>query len=256
MSVNLKTEKDIQKLVESGKILVRILKALKKEAREGVILSDLDSLAKKMLDENKAKAAFFGYTPSGANDGFPGHICASVNDQVVHGVPGDYKLRNGDLLKIDFGVEYKSMITDAALSVPIGNISDEVDNLSKTTFQALQEAIKVCKPGNHIGDIGWIVEQTVTERGFSIVKPLGGHGVGFSLHEKPTIYNFGEKGTGLEITEGMVLAIEPITSLGSGDIKNGPQESYITTDGTPSAHSEATIAVTKNGNKVLTPWWK
>jgi len=256
MGVNLKTKKDIKKLAESGKILAFVLKEMKEMVEEGVLLSDLNDRAKHILDDHGAKAAFYGYKPGSEAEGFPGYICASVNDQVVHGVPGDYKLRDGDVLKLDFGVDYKEMITDAAITVPVGDIDPVADKLMKTTRLALEEAISVCKPGNHLGDIGWIVEQTVKENGFSIVRALGGHGVGFDLHEDPTVFNYGEKGTGMELVEGMVLAIEPITSAGSGDIKKGEDGSFVTLDGSLSAHFEKTLAITEDGCKILTPWDK
>jgi methionyl aminopeptidase len=254
MNIRLKSPEDIKKLEESGRILAFVLKALKENTKAGVRLSELDNLAENLLYEAKAKAAFFGYAPEGAEHGFPGHICASVNDQIVHGVPGKYKLKNGDILSIDFGVNYNGYITDAALTVPIGEINPQAEKLLKTTYQALEEAIKICKPGNYTGDIGWIIEQVITKNNFNVIKNLTGHGVGFELHENPTIFNFGEKGTGLELQEGLVIAIEPLVSMGSEDIKEGSQESYVTADGSLSAHFEKTIAITKNGPKILTPW--
>ena len=256
MGIRLKTPEDIEQLQKSGDILAYILKDLKDKAKKGVRLSELDKRAKTLLIEAGAKAAFFGFAPSGAKNGFPGHICASVNDQIVHGVPGKYKLKDGDLLKIDFGVDYKGYITDAALTIPIGEITKDAERLASTTRKALENAIATFNIGNRLGDVGYIIEKTVTDEGFSIIKSLTGHGVGFELHEEPTVYNFGEKGIGTEIVEGMVVAIEPITSLGSGNIKNGPKESYVTADGSLSAHFEKTIAATKNGPKVLTPWDK
>lgn len=256
MNIRLKTQDDINKLAESGKILAFVLKELKRIAKKGVSLSELNNRAKEILDSYGAKAAFFGYKPGIEEEGFPGYICASVNEQAVHGVPNDYRLKDGDVLKIDFGVNYKNMITDAALTVSIGEISPKVDKLIKTTKLALEEAISVCKPGNHLGDIGWIIEKTVEENNFHVIKALGGHGVGFDLHEDPTILNYGEEGTGVELVEGMVVAIEPIISIGSGDIQQREDSSFATVDNSITAHFEKTLAITKNGCKVLTPWDK
>jgi methionyl aminopeptidase len=254
MEIHLKTKDDIEKLSESGRILAIVLRKLKSLAKEGVSLLELNHEAHLILNEYGAKAAFFGYKPEGAEFGFPGYICASVNNQVVHGIPRDYKLKNGDVLKIDFGVDYKNMITDAALTVPIGNISPDVDKLIKTTKSSLEEAINVCKPGNHLGDIGWIIEKTVEENGFKIIRSLGGHGVGFELHEDPSVLNFGSKGTGMELVEGLVIAIEPITAITSREIFQDDDESFVTIDGGVSAHFEKTIAIIEGGCKVLTPW--
>lgn len=256
MSITIKTPEDIRELGISGAILSKTLKKLKNEAKEGVTLIDLDNKAKEMLIREGAESAFFGYKPGESKRGFPGQICTSVNDQVVHGVPTKYILRDGDVLKIDIGVKYNGYITDAALTIPIGKIPEETERLLRATLTSLHEAIKATKPGNRLGDIGYAVEKTVTKNNFSVIKALGGHGVGFELHEDPTVHNFGDPGTGIELTEGMVLAIEPITTTGNGNIKTGPGESFVTVDGAPSAHFEATVAITKNGCKVLTPWWE
>ncbi len=250
--IRLKNEKDLEKLRISGEILSSVLKVLIKEARVGVPLKSLDFHARVLIEEKGAKSAFLGYRPEGAKQPFPATICTSVNSQVVHGVPSDYVLKEGDILKIDIGVNYQGYFTDAAVTIGIGQISQKAEELIKTTKEALDKAIELCFPNNHLGDLGWIIEETVTKKGFSIIKNLTGHGTGFSLHEEPTVYNYGKKGTGLKIEPGLVLAIEPITSLGSGEIKQWPDDSYVTKDGSLSAHFEKTIFVKETGPEILT----
>lgn len=249
---NLKTGEDIDGIKKAGKILVDILKTLRKDAKEGVRLSDLDREASKMLKEAGAESAFFNYKPEGADRSFPGHICASLNENVVHGIPGRRTLKEGDLLKIDFGVIYKRYIADAAITVPIGKIPDNYKKLIEATKKSLNEAIKQCRVGLRLGDLGYAVEKTITESGFKVIKTLTGHGVGFSLHEDPTVFNFGEKGRGLVLEEGMVLAIEPMAAIGAEDVRKMPDESYTTIDGSMSAHFEKTVAVTDDGPEILT----
>lgn len=250
--IRLKTESDLQKLRESGKILASILKTLKNEAVVGVSLKRLDEIAVKLLKEAGAKAAFLGYKPEGAVTPYPASLCVSVNNQIVHSLPSGHILKEGDILTIDFGVDYGGYITDAAITFGIGNISSVASKLIGATEKALEKAIKVCIPGNSLGDIGWVIERTVKSAGFNVVKGLTGHGVGFKLHEEPTVHNYGSKREGLKLKEGMVLAIEPITSAGSGAMKQLPDDSYVTSDDSLSAHFEHTVAIRKNGPEILT----
>lgn len=250
--IRLKTEKDLQILRQSGIILAAVLHRLEKEAQEGVSLLDLDDLARELLKKSGAKPAFLNYKPEGAEKSFPAAICASLNDQVVHGIPDSRVLEKGDILKIDFGVNYKGYFTDAAITVGIGKISGQNEKLIAVTEKSLEEAISVCRPGNHLGDIGYAVEKTADKSSFAVIKSLTGHGVGFELHEDPTIHNYGRRGEGLKIETGMVFAIEPMLSIGSGRIIERNDDSYATEDGSISAHFEHTIAVTENGSEVLT----
>lgn len=251
--IKLKTKADIEKLRESGRILTSILSELKKRAGVGMKLEELDLLAEELLKAEGVRSAFFGYRPEGARESYPAQICTSVNEQIVHGLPTNYKLKNGDILKIDFGVDYNGYITDSAITFGVGEISDEIKKLMRVTRQALQKAIEVCRSGNRLGDIGFAVESTAKKNGFKVVKNLTGHGVGFELHEDPTIFNFGDKGTGLKLKEGMVLAIEPMLSFSSETAVQKEDGSFSTDDGSLSAHFEATVAIVRGGVEVLTP---
>lgn len=254
MNIRLKTEKDIAILRVSGKILSNLLYILKEHAHEGVSLSELDSIAEKFLKENGVTSAFFGYRPEKNSEPYPAHICASVNNIVVHGVPSRYVLKDGDILKIDAGVNYNEYITDAAFTVGIGEISEKAKELIVVTRHALQTAIGAAIVGNTIGDIGWTIDKTITSAGFHTVRGLIGHGVGFKLHEDPSVYNYGDKGKGMKLKSGLVLAIEPIVGMESGNIKQLPDDSFAIVDGSISAHFEQTIVITDNGTEILTPF--
>ncbi len=253
--IKLKTAQDIARLRESGAILSKTLTALMAEAGPGVVLKGLDALAASHLRQAGATSAFLGYLPEGASVPYRAHICTSVNEQVVHGPPTDYRLKEGDLLKIDFGVNYGGYITDAAVTIAIGNISSEARRLITATKKALDRAIKAFKPGVQLGDIGWAIQNVIKGAGFCVIKNLTGHGVGFELHEEPTINNYGERGTGSLIEPGTVLAIEPMASL-SADyvVRCQEDESYVTSDGSVASPFEQTIAVTDDGCEVLTPY--
>jgi len=252
MTIPLKSAKEIMGIAEAGKILAKILRILSQEAKIGVKLSDLNQLAYRLTKQEKAQPAFLGYKPDAASKPFGASICASVNEVVVHGFPSDYKLRSGDILKIDFGVERDGFFADAAITIGIGNISGEARHLVKITKLALDKAIKIAKPGKTLGDIGRVIQKTAEKEKLKVVKGLTGHGIGRELHEEPTIYNFGEKGKGIELKPGMVLAIEPMLSIGIDKIIQKPDESWATADNSLSAHFEHTIAIAEKGNKVLT----
>jgi methionyl aminopeptidase len=250
--IRLKKKSDLEELRISGNVLASILAVLAAEAKAGLALSALDQRARQLLKEFGAKAAFLGYRPGAAEKAYPAAICASVNETIVHGLPGSYILKDGDILKIDFGVDYKGYFTDSAVTVAVGNLGRKAAKLMETTKKALDEAIKVCRPGNHLGDIGFAVESTAKKAGFYVVHGLTGHGVGFELHEDPTILNYGRKGEGLELLTGMVLAIEPMLAIGSSDIRQAKDDSFVTRDGSLSAHFEHTVAITDDGCEILT----
>jgi methionyl aminopeptidase len=247
-----KTQEQIAKIRQAGKILAQVAKTVLSRAQEGVKLKDLDSLAKELILKSGGKPAFLGYKPYGADKPYPASICTSLNDVVVHGTPSSYKLKSGDLLKLDFGVIYDGWYADAAWTIGIGKINDEAQKLIKVTEQALYEGIKQMKAGNHLGDIGWIVSKTVHKYGFNVVDGLTGHGVGKELHEEPSVFNEGKKGNGLKLQAGMVLAIEPMVSAGSPRIVQLKDESYAIEDGSLSAHFEHTVVITENGPEILT----
>ncbi|MEK7626617.1 MAG: type I methionyl aminopeptidase [Patescibacteria group bacterium] len=251
----IRNEKDLGGLRASGRILVDILLALRNKAKVGVVLIEFEELAKAMLKDAGAGSAFLNYHPEGSSKSYPFNICTSLNDQVVHGEPTSYTLQSGDVLKLDFGVVYKGYITDAALTVALGEASPEVKKLLGATEESLRLAIAEARKGNTLGDIGWAIENHVETNGLSIIAGLTGHGVGLKLHEEPSVYNYGRKGEGMKLKEGMVLAIEPMVSLGTSQIRqNKDDESYSTKDGSMSAHFEKTIVITNNGPEILTPF--
>lgn len=251
--IRLKSEADIEKLKISGKILATVLTRLQNMVEPGVTLNELNFLAKKLIKEFGAKPSFLGYRQSKNSPAFPAAICASVNENLVHGIPDDYALKSGDLLKIDLGIDYGSYITDGAVSVGVGAISPLAEKLIKATKLSLEEGIKTCKLGNRTGDIGWIIEKTVKNLGFSVAEKLTGHGVGFEVHEDPSIYNYGEKGTGQPLEEGLVIAIEPMVITGSAEVVENSDGSFSSRDKSLTAHFEKTVAITKNGPIILTP---
>lgn len=253
--ISYKSDSDIKGLRESGKILVFVLLTLKEMAKEGIALSDLDKKARELLRQYGATPAFLNYKPEGAKKAFPASICTSLNEEVVHGLPDERILKNGDVLKIDLGVVFKGFITDAALTLGIGEISEQNKLLIETTELALKNAIDVAKNKNSkLGDIGWAIENTAEQNGFSVIEGLTGHGVGFKLHEDPVVYNYGERGSGLALKKGLVLAIEPMLSVGSPTVVARDDESFVTKDGSFTAHFEKTIAFTDNGVEILTPF--
>ncbi len=249
----LKKDNDIEGLRKSGKILVNILLALKGMAAPSVNLLDLENKAGEMLKEAGASSAFLNYKPEGAAKPYSAVVCASLNDQIVHGVPVDRELKNGDILKIDFGVVYEGYVTDAAVTVGIGKISEEAKSLIRTTEEALNEGLAAARASKaRTGDIGWAIENTAEKNGLSVVEGLTGHGVGFKLHEDPIVYNYGKKGEGMLLKKGLVIAVEPMLSAGSAQTIQAKDDSFYTKDGSLSAHFEKTIAVTENGIEILT----
>lgn len=248
----IKSQKQINLIRQSGRILSSTLKALKEKADVGVNLMELEELAREKIVEAGAKPAFLGYKPSGAAKPFPAALCASVNDVIVHGVPHDYVLQNGDLLSLDLGVDFKGGISDAAVTLPIGKVKDEDEFLINVTKKALEAGIAQIKPGNTTGDIGHAIENVAIENGARVMDGLTGHGVGEEVHEEPSIYNFGEPGDGIVLKSGMVLALEPMFSMKENRIAQLTDDSYATADGSNAAHFEHTILVTDKGSDILT----
>lgn len=250
--VKIYSPSQIQAVGLSGKILAEVLKALKKEAKEGISLRQLDGLAYRLIKERGAEPAFLGYRPDPDSRPFGGTICASVNNVIVHGFPSDYILKSGDVLKIDAGVKYKNFFSDSALTVGIGKISKEAKLLMKATGQALEKAVREMKPGKTLGDVGFAIQRVAEKNKLGVIRELTGHGIGFELHEEPTIYNFGKKNGGLKLEPGMILAIEPMFSLGSNKVIQLSDESWATSDGSLAAHFEHTVAITDKGPVILT----
>lgn len=254
IGANLKNQRDLAMLRISGRILSETLAALKKEAFIGQSLQAIDDKARRLIEKAGGKPAFLGYRPPGSPKAYPASTCLSLNDQVVHGLPGDIFLKEGDILKIDCGVNYEGYITDSAITVSLGNISKEAQKLMSVTREALVAGIAECVVGKTLGDIGSAIEELVKENGFSVVANLTGHSVGFALHEDPAVYNYGRRGEGMELIPGLVLAIEPMVSAGKGAIRQQPDGSFSTKDGSLAAHFEQTVAIVENGPEILTPF--
>ena len=250
--IRLYSPSEIEILAASGKILADVFKKIIQEVKAGVVLKDLDDLAYKLIKKAGAEPAFLGYRPNAAKHPFPYSICASLNEVIVHGKPLDYKLKNGDVLKIDCGVKYRGFHSDAAATIGVGNISKEARKLINATKLALERVTEQARVGNHLDDIGWAISETAKKFGVKVIKELTGHGIGRKLHEEPTIYNFGKRGRGIELKSGMVLAIEPMFAIGTEKIIQKKDESWATADGSLSAHFEHTVAITPTGCQVLT----
>lgn len=250
----IKTTEEIVLLRESGRRLAAVLLEVKKIIKPGVTTEELDALAEKLIRAGGDTPPFLNYTPHGARHPFPASLCVSLNDEIVHGIPSsDRVIKEGDLVSIDLGLTHKGMITDAALTVAVGEVSDEIHTLIKETERSLYAGIKAARGGKHIGDIGAAVERVAHEHGYGVVRELGGHGVGHHVHEEPYVPNYGKKGTGPILKPGMVLAIEPMFMLGREDIRVMPDGyTIISQDGSISAHFEHTIVITENGAEIVT----
>jgi methionyl aminopeptidase len=255
MAIRLKSPEDIAIMREGGKRHAFILKEVAKAVAPGVSTKELDDLAARLIVEGGDTAAFLNYKPYGAKRPFPASLCVSVNDAVVHGIPNEepYILQEGDIVSLDLGLVHKGLITDMAITVPVGKIDKESAALLKTTKKALDLGVKAAKAGNTTGHIGEAVESFVAPLGYGIVEELAGHGVGYEVHEDPYVPNYGAAGDGEELAPGMTIAVEPIVNEGGAKIfldKDG--YTYRTKDGKRSAHFEVTIAITEKGAEVLT----
>ena len=244
-----KTPAEIDKMARAGDILVRTMDLLAGKVRPGVTTLDLDQAAERFIRSQGATPAFKGYR------GFPGSICASPNDMVVHGIPGKFKLRRGDVLSVDIGVVYDGWVADAARTFPVGPISPVAEKLLEVTEGSLFKAVEQCRVGNKLGDVSHAVQEHVESAGLSIVRSLVGHGIGRNMHEDPQIPNYGPPGKRELLEEGMVLAVEPMTTAGRHHVRMGDDGWAIySQDGSLAAHFEFTIAVTGEGPRILTPW--
>ena len=248
----LKSPAEIAILAEAGKRLGLILAELREVTCPGITTQELEELSLRRIKESGAEPAFLHYQPSGADKPYPASLCSSINDEVVHTPPSNRVIKDGDIVKLDLGLKIDGWCVDSAITVIVGDVSKEIKKLVGTTEAALEAAIEMAQPGNHLGDIGAVVQEIVEGAGLSVVKSLTGHGIGRSVHEEPHVFNFGDKGTGEKIIPGMVLALEPITSLGDGEIDQRDDDAYVTSDGSLSAHFEHTIAITDKGPIILT----
>jgi methionyl aminopeptidase len=244
-----KTPEEIQQMAAAGDVLARCHDILRTKTRAGVTTEELDAAAERFIRSQGAEPAFKGYR------GFPGSICASPNSMVVHGIPGPYRLRRGDLLSLDVGVVLDGWVADAAVTLPVGRVTPIASRLLASTRGALFDAIEQCRPGRRLGDVSNAVQRRVEGDGFAVIRSLVGHGVGREMHEDPQIPNFGDPGTGPELEEGMVLAIEPMVNAGGPEVRVGSDNwAVYSRDNSLTAHFEHTVAVTGDGPRVLTPW--
>ncbi len=244
-----KSPAEIDAMAAAGDILVRCMDLLAGKIRPGVTTLELDEAAERFIRSQGATPAFKGYR------GFPGSICASPNHMVVHGIPGKFKLGIGDILSVDIGVVKDGWVADAARTFAVGDVSPVAQKLLEVTRESLFKAAEQCVPGNRLGDVGHAVQQHVEEAGFSVVRSLVGHGIGRNMHEDPQIPNYGPPGKREQLEEGMVLAVEPMTTAGRHQVRMGDDGWAIySQDGSLAAHFEFTIAVTGEGPRILTPW--
>ena len=246
--ITIKSEREIELMREAGKMVSMTHQYLKNFIKPGITTKELDRLAEEYIRKMGGVPTCKGY------EGFPATLCTSVNDTVVHGIPDNYKLKDGDIITIDMVIGYKGYQGDAAWTYAVGEISDDKKYLMEHTEKALYEGVKQVKPGNRIGDISNAVEEYANKHHLGVIKELCGHGIGREMHEDPEVPNYGTKGTGPKLREGMVICIEPMLNLGTADIYMLDDEWTIKTDdGKPAAHYEHTILVTKDGYEILTP---
>jgi methionyl aminopeptidase len=242
-----KSKKEIDKMRAAGQLVGSVLRELRGMVTPGITTIEIDRAAEKMIRDAGAVPTFKGY------HGFPYSICASVNEQVVHGFPSNYKLKEGDLFSIDCGVTLEGFVGDTATTVPVGSVPENWQKLIQVTNECLERAIEQCRPGKHLGDIGWAVQELAESHGYSVVRDYVGHGIGRQMHEDPQIPNYGRPGQGPKIKAGYVFAVEPMVNMGGHHTKVlADGWTVVTLDGKPSAHSEHTIAITEDGPEVLT----
>jgi methionyl aminopeptidase len=252
MALTIKSVGEIALMHEGGKRLAVILRELSGIVRPGITTSSLDARCASLIRNAGARPAFLGYRPTGAEKPYPATLCVSVNDVVVHGVPSSKIIQEGDVVSLDLGLVYEGWYVDAAVTVLVGNVSSEARRLVTVAREALEAAVLEARVGNTLGDIGAAVERVVKPSGFSIVRSLTGHGIGRALHEDPYVFNTGKPGSGEQLREGMVLAIEPMIAIEKGTVRQLEDESYATVDGSLAAHFEHSVAITKSGPLVLT----
>jgi len=244
-----KSPQEIDKMARAGAILVATLSQIEGRIRPGVSTAELDRLAERFIRSRGGVPTFKGYR------GFPGSICASPNDMVVHGIPGPYRLKGGDIISIDVGVTLDGWVADAARTFPVEQITEQAQNLLRGTEESLYAGVAQCKPGNRMGDVSSAIQTVAEDAGLAVVRSLVGHGVGRSMHEDPQVPNYGRPGKGPLLEEGMVIAVEPMMTSGSSAVRvGGDGWAIFSEDSSAAAHFEFTVAVTGSGPKVLTPW--
>ena len=249
MAIIVKSAGEIAAMRRAGMVVASILKILSKEIKSGMTTGQLDDIAVRELTRHGAIPSFKGYR------GFPAAVCVSINEEIVHGIPGERVIQEGDIVSLDFGAIVDGFHGDAALTIGVGSISPQAKQLLQITKSCLEAGISVARPGAHLGDISAAIQHYAESRGFSVVREYTGHGIGRQMHEEPQIPNFGPPGLGPVLRKGMTLAIEPMVNLGGWQTKvKGDHWTVVTADGSLSAHFEKTIAITDGEAEVLTPW--
>lgn len=248
MSIILKSPEEIDEMAEAGRLSAKVLREVGARVKPGVSTLELDRIAEMLIRMEGGIPAFKGY------GGFPGTICASVNDQIVHGIPSEQViLQEGDILSVDTGAIVKGWVGDNAWTFPVGKISDEKKHLLETTEKCMWAGIDAARPGNHLGDIGHAIQEVAEKEGYGVVREYVGHGVGRNMHEDPNVPNYGRKHHGIKLVPGMVIAIEPMINMGTYKTKLMSDGWLVCTrDGKPSAHFEKTIAIIEDGPRLLT----
>jgi len=245
--IPLKSKEELELMRKASRILAGITRKIREFVSAGISTIEIDRLAEELIKKENAKPAFKGYK------GFPATVCTSINEQVVHGIPGERKLKEGDIISLDLGLNYRDYFSDIAVTLAVGKINLKTRKLIETTKNALLEGIKHARTGNHLSDISYAIQSYVEKNGFSVVRQFVGHGIGRNLHEEPEIPNFGRPNKGALLTTGMVLAIEPMVNQGSWECEVLDDGwTAVTKDGLLSAHFEHTIAITDNGPEILT----
>jgi methionyl aminopeptidase len=245
--INLKSKREIEIMRDASCIVAEVLEELRHRCKAGVLTRDLDRLAEGKTVKHGAEPAFKGYR------GFPRALCTSINQQVVHGIPGDYELKDGDIIGLDFGVLYKGYFGDAAITVPIGEIVPETEELLRVTQECLYLGIEQMVADNHLSDLSRAIQVHAELHGFSLVREFGGHGIGKNLHEDPMVLNYVTNGRGIKLKPGLVLAVEPMVNMGTERVQVlSDGWTVVTVDGKPSAHFEHTVAITEYGPEILT----
>lgn len=245
--INLKTPHEIEMMAAAGSLLARVLKELRAACRPGVATIELDRLAERMIREGGATPGFLGY------QGFPRSICVSINDEAVHGIPGPRRIKEGDLVSLDLGLILDGFWADVGTTVAVGEVPKDAKRLVQATEEALQAGIEEALPGNRLGDVSAAVQAHAEAAGFSVIRQFVGHGIGREMHEDPQVPNFGRPGTGPELKPGMTLAIEPMVNAGTEEVYIKPDGwTVCTADGALSAYSEHTVAITRDGPRILT----
>jgi methionyl aminopeptidase len=244
-----KSPQEIEKMARAGAILAATQDLMEGMIRPGVSTAELDKAAERFIRSRGATPTFKGYR------GFPGSICASPNEMIVHGIPGSYRLKGGDIISIDVGVTLDGWVADAARTFPVESVSAQAQNLLAATEQALHAGVAQCRAGNRMGDVSHAIQRVAEDAGLAVVRSLVGHGVGRSMHEDPQVPNYGKRGKGPLLQDGMVLAIEPMTTAGGPAVRvGGDGWAIFSQDGSPAAHFEFTVAITAAGPRILTPW--